>query len=83
MPYDSTPGQMQGLVDRHLVTAAGQLARRGQASWARPDDGYALAGPLTCRRFLVRTAPGPVGDEALEVADGHRRARGLSHSASH
>ena len=65
-------GQVQGLVDRHVVTAAGQLAGRRQAAWAGPDDGHALAGSLEDGRLVLRLPAGPVGDEPLEVTDGDR-----------
>ena len=68
-------GRVEGLEDRDVVAVLDELARGGQAGGAGADDRDLLAGRR--RGVGLRSgpgAPGPVGDEALEVADGDRAA---------
>jgi hypothetical protein len=67
-------GCVERLEDRDVVAALGQLTGGGQAGRPGADDGDRLAGGRCARRGASRGAPRPVGDEALEVADGDRLA---------
>ena len=65
---------MQGLEDVDAVTQAGELAGHGQAARAGSDHGDLVAGGGDLWRDELGVGRGPVGDEALEPADGHRLA---------
>ena len=66
---------MKGLEHGDCVSPMRQLAGGGQAGRPRADDGHAPPGRDRVGGIEKRrVAQGPVGHEALEVADGHRSA---------
>ena len=67
-------GQMQSLEDGDVIALSGQLAGAGQAGRAGTDDSHAVAVGGSGLQVGDAVVAGPVGDEALQTADGDRLA---------
>ena len=71
---------VQGLKNGDLIALLGQLARTGQAGGAGADDGDLDAVALGLLGHLVDILAIPVGDKALQPADGDRLALHAAHA---
>ena len=71
---------VQGFKNGDLIALLGQLARTGQAGGAGADDGDLDAVALGLLGHLVDILAIPVGDKALQPADGDRLALHAAHT---
>ena len=71
---------MQGFKNGDLIALLGQLARTGQAGGAGANDGNLDAVALGLLGHLVDILAIPVGDKALQPADGDRLALHAAHA---
>ena len=62
------------------MTAASQLASRGQAARPCPDDRHSTTGTLDGDDVVVHVPASPIGDKAFQVADCNRRSLAPAHA---